>query len=567
MISVLGISMSCAENNLMDFTVEKPEEIAIYEYLNEYTTLRSYVDNNNSSTFQVGAVVNSSDFIKEETLYGLVGSNFNELVPLNGMWHSDCVLDDGAMNFQLMKNLFASAQKVNMKVFGHAVCGHENQNNTYLNSLLADKPLLEEQETQTRSIGMKKEYLVKTDFEDGLVVEGGNWSAWGDAIKNHGNYWKVVDGEGYNNSKGYKIIVGSGYAATKGQTVVQFSPEIPAVENTTYYLNLKVKASRNCTISSEFRKNGSSSAIGKFQPDIEVSTEWKEVTVSCPSVSGNIYRFYLNVGEVDGTIWFDDISVYYEVAGGIPQTPEEKRDTLIWAMDKWVNGLMEVSGEIVVNWNTIDKPLSVVDTDGDGYYDLQSSANGNESNFYWADYLGTDYPRIVIDLVRKYGGENLKLYVNETDLASDVNKLKSLIYWIEQWENDGMTVIDGISTTMHLSFMVDESAQKKQEEVIRDALKELASTGKLIRISAIDMNIVDASGVEIPSSARTFEQEKQMSDFYTFIVSTYAEQVPASQRGGIAQEGIINDEKGLWTEDYLRKPVYAGFAEGLQKLF
>lgn len=269
-------------------------------------------------------------------------------------------------------------------------------------------------------------------------------------------------------------MVGSGYTATKGQTVVQFSPEIPAIENTTYYLNLKVKASRNCTISSEFRENGSSSAIGKFTPNIDVSTEWKEVTVSCPSVSGNIYRFYLNVGEVDGTIWFDDISVYYEIAGGIPQTPEEKKDTLIWAMDKWISGLMDVSKDVIKNWNVIDKPLAVDDRDGDGYYDLQSASNGNDSDFYWGDYLGTDYPRIVVDLVRRYGSGNLNLYVNETDLIADSNRLKSLIHWINQWESDNKTVIDGISTTMHLTCMLDESAQKVQEEHIKNAFAQLA---------------------------------------------------------------------------------------------
>lgn len=111
----------------------------------------------------------------------------------------------------------------------------------------------EENAIRSRASGMKKVYLVNTDFENGLTVQGGKWSAWGDAIKNHGNYWKVVSGEGYNASKGYKIEVGSGYAASKGQTVVEFSPEIAAVENTTYYLTMRVKASRKCSITSEIQ--------------------------------------------------------------------------------------------------------------------------------------------------------------------------------------------------------------------------------------------------------------------------------------------------------------------------
>lgn len=574
MFSVLALFCACAENNLVDFKAEKPEDIAKYEYLNEYSTLRTYIENSTNPTFKVGAAVNGEDYTGGGIIYSLVSSNFNEITFKDAMSHSACVQSSGEMDFQTVKQLLESAQSTSVSVFGNSLCSYNNQNTTYLNALLADKPLPEE-DTQTlavtRAAGMRKIYLVNTDFENGLTVEGGSWSAWGDAIKNHGNYWKVVDGEGYNNSKGYRIEVGSGYtSASKGQTVVQFSPEIPAVENTTYYLNLKVRASRNCNITSEFRKNGSSSAIGKFSPSIDVTTEWQEFTVSCPSVSGNIYRFYLNVGTVAGTIWFDDISVYYEVPGGIPQTPEEKADTLTWEMNQWIGGMMEACGEMVTDWTAVNEPLSTVDEDGDGYYDLRSSANDDSSsNFYWKDYLGEDYPCLVIDLARQYGPANMKLYINESDLTSDVNKLNSLIHWINVWESGGQTQVDGIGVSMHLSFVTDEVAQRKQEEDIRNAFTQLAATGKLIRISELEMNMVDASGAEISIQNMTFEQEKQMADFYAFILSTYGELVPAAQQGGITQwviAGSANVPNGLWTDDYSRQPTYAGFVEGLQKI-
>lgn len=568
-VSALALLVACAENNLADFKVEKPEDIAKYEYLSEYATLNTYVEGNANQTFKLGAAVNAADFINGGRHYSLVSSNFNEVTPKDAMWYSACVQGNGTMDFQNVKKLLAVAQNTHTSVYGGALCSHKNQNNTYLNGLLADKPLPEEKTVKTRAAGMKRVYLVNTDFENGLTVEGGSWSAWGDAIKNHGNFWKVVSGEGYNNSKGYKIEVGSGYAASKGQTVVQFSPEVPAVENTTYYLTMKVKASRNCSISSEFRANGSSTAIGKFS-SIDVTTEWKSVTVSCPSVSGNIYRFYLNVGTVAGTIWFDDISVYYEVPTGMPQTPEEKADTLTWAMDNWVSGMMEACEGTVTDWNVLDEPLAEVDADKDGYYDLRSSSNGDaETYFYWGDYLGENYPRLVVDLARKYSSADLKLYVNETNLLTDMDKLKSLVHWMEQWESDGKTVIDGIATAMHLSFTTDEAAQAEQEKKIREAFAKLAATGKLIRISGLDMNIVDESGMEISTNDLTFEQEQEMADFYTFVLSAYAELIPAVQQGGITQWTIAdsgNVPNGLWTGDYSRKPAYAGFAEGLKAI-
>lgn len=568
-ISALAMFTACAENNLADFKVEKPEDIAKYEYLNEYSTLNVYMEGSANQTFKLGAAVNAADFINGGQNYSLVSSNFNEITPKDAMWYSACVQSNGNIDFQNVKKLLAAAQKTNTFVYGGALCSHKKQNNDYLNGLLADKPLPEENAIRSRASGMKKVYLVNTDFENGLTVQGGKWSAWGDAIKNHGNYWKVVSGEGYNASKGYKIEVGSGYAASKGQTVVEFSPEIAAVENTTYYLTMRVKASRKCSITSEFRAKGSSAAIGKF-PSIDVTTEWKQITVSCPSVSGNIYRFYLNVGTVGGTIWFDDLSVYYEIPTGIPQTPEEKADTLTWAMDNWLNGMMEACGGTVTNWNVLDEPLATVDANGDGYYDLCSASNGDaETYFYWGDYLGENYPRLVVELARKYSSADLKLYVNETNLITDIDKLKSLVHWIGQWENDGKTVIDGIATTMHLSFITDETEQSKQEENIKKAFIQLAATGKLIRISGLDMNIINESGMEISTIDLTFEQEQKMADFYTFVLSAYAELIPAAQQGGITQWTIAdsnNVPNGLWSDDYIRKPAYAGFAEGLKTI-
>ena len=174
-----------------------------------------------------------------------------------------------------------------------------------------------------------------------------------------------------------------------------------------------------------------------------------------------------------------------------------------------------------------------------------------------------------MELARKYSSADLKLYVNETNLITDIDKLKSLVHWIGQWENDGKTVIDGIATTMHLSFITDETEQSKQEENIKKAFIQLAATGKLIRISGLDMNIINESGMEISTIDLTFEQEQKMADFYTFVLSAYAELIPAAQQGGITQWTIAdsnNVPNGLWSDDYIRKPAYAGFAEGLKTI-
>ena len=90
------------------------------------------------------------------------------------------------------------------------------------------------------------------------------------------------------------------------------------------------------------------------------------------------------------TYYFDDIEFgIQKKAEGIPLTPEEKKDTLTWALDNWVKGMMEATGGYVTAWDLANETVSGVDNDGDGFYDLQSSENGDPTtNFYWTDYLG-----------------------------------------------------------------------------------------------------------------------------------------------------------------------------------
>lgn len=94
--------------------------------------------------------------------------------------------------------------------------------------------------------------------------------------------------------------------------------------------------------------------------------------------------------------------------------------------------MMEATGGYVTTWDAVNEPISGADSDGDGYYDLQSASNGDASaNFYWQDYLGNeDYVRIVVAKARQYfqeyGGNpsDLKLFINDYNLESwwDGNK-------------------------------------------------------------------------------------------------------------------------------------------------
>ncbi|MCF0189693.1 MAG: endo-1,4-beta-xylanase [Marinilabiliaceae bacterium] len=285
----------------------------------------------------------------------------------------------------------------------------------------------------------------------------------------------------------------------------------------------------------------------------------------------------------------EEVSVFEKQEEGtetIKLTPEEKKDTLTWAMDKWIKGMMEVTAGRVKAWDVVNEPIGGFDGDGDGKYDLQHASTASDddkkNNFYWQDYLGdVDYVRIAISRARmyykQYGGnpDDLKLFINDYNLEShwdDNAKLKGLIAWCNEWENDTIK-IDGIGTQMHVSYDVRQGVMDSQKQHIVNMFKLMAATGKLVKISELDMGYVDANGDPVMTKDITVDQEIQMSDFYNFIVKAYFENVPASQRYGItlwsptdspAGSGWRGGQPiGLWTEGYQRKPAYAGVADGL----
>ena len=156
--------------------------------------------------------------------------------------------------------------------------------------------------------------------------------------------------------------------------------------------------------------------------------------------------------------------------------------------------------------------------DGDGWYDLQSATRNTVSeddkanNFYWQDYLGDlDYVRTAVGLARKRFAENggkgeLKLFINDYNLESDWDdnkKLKSLIHWIQEWESDGVTKIDGIGSQMHVSCYADANIQKSKEEHVVKMLQLMKESGKLCKISELDMGFVDANGNSVKTEYLT----------------------------------------------------------------
>lgn len=365
-----------------------------------------------------------------------------------------------------------------------------------------------------------------------------------------------------------------------------------------YVVYLDMTSSKDASGVELTMQNGWGASDQAITVSVPVSAGRHNVKLQMPNIAGGNYDIILKPQTADATLDVHSVKVcQVKKSNTKPLTPDEKKKVLTPVLQNWIYGMMAATEGKVKAWDVVNEALCGDDKDHDGYYDLQSATRGTVSaddaknKFYWQDYLGDlDYVRTAVAAARKgfadAGGnpEELKLFINDYNLETaydDNKKLKSLIHWIEEWEKDGVTKIDGIGSQMHVSCCMDPVEQKKREDAYVNMLNLMVSTGRLVRISELDMGLevpnVDKNSkdpyIQVKTTDMTEEQHKAMRAYYEFIVKKYLEIVPKEQQWGICQWCATDSPAnsgwrpglpvGLWDLDYYRKHTYAGFAAGL----
>ena len=580
--------VGCADDidTTSGFEVEKPESLAQYEYLNSYGTLKSYLESASKASpdFKLGVALAADDYAKKGAVYMLANTNFMEMTAGNAMKYASIVGDDGSMNFGTVEQFIDNAKAANMSIYGHTLCWHEQQNLKWLNSLIADKEIPVDPDAPGMEVTVERRCIEVSS--DDMVDAAWDTQFWimTDATFAEGDKWELSMNvrATYEASIGTQTHKGAGeYLHWAGCGSVKFTPEW-----TEYKASGTMDGSMAGGHSFAFNLNDFAAANAYYFDDISFKINGVEMIKNSSCDDDNMKDNYIAKEKRGGIVPATFVDSYTELVSGnsIPLTPEEKAEALTNELERWIKGMMEACGGYVKAWDVVNEAVS-----GGPWgqrYELQSANNtdGADKKFFWRDYLGDDFVRIPVKFARQYfeefGGNpaDLKLFVNDYNLESDWDdnqKLKSLIEWIARWESDGETVIDGIGTQMHVTYYMNPETQKSKEDHVVKMLELLASTGKLIKISELDMGIADAEGNSIKTADVTFEQQKAMAEYYKFIVTKYFEIIPAAQQYGITQWCITDspdgsgwragEPVGLWDINYARKPAYVGFCDALSQ--
>jgi endo-1,4-beta-xylanase len=271
--------------------------------------------------------------------------------------------------------------------------------------------------------------------------------------------------------------------------------------------------------------------------------------------------------ETVGTVYVDNVTLRrVNPNGGAELTEAQKVDTIAKQLDTWIGIMVDTCKSYVKAWDVVNEPMS--DWPDPTQLKTGIGATLADDEFYWQDYLGKDYAVRAFRVAREHCNTGDKLFINDYGLESaDQKKCLGLIAYVNYIESQGQAV-DGIGTQMHVTL------GETSMDGIRAMLANLAATGKLIKISELDMGIKPSgSSSNVLTSNITDAQLQEMADFYKEIVEAYFELVPVGQRYGITQWAITDSSTssswrprepiGLWTEGYSRKHAYAGFADGL----
>lgn len=702
LVALLALS-SCADDKFSEYRTDMTKNLKEYQYLNNYEPLKKYVEDMKASgkcnpDFKLGIALAAPDFNKQELVYCLAGSNFEEMTAGNAMKYASCVKNDGTFDFNTVKDFVTNAQDAGLTIYGHTLAWHSQQNKKYLNKLIADKEIQVDPSQKVDKVdaytdfsamnsfpfyvmdytpeikdgiliskypGKWYQYFVVDNFpvdvdakreykvtamikasEDGQIdVQTGNWGATTSQKMSVSTQWKEqsVTFSGLTTEKAFVVFQPGTFAgdisckwvkvthseapvmeietevhketytdgdfpfyAMGGCTppvingAIHFVPTgdwsqffvMPGGDNELdegdYVVYLDLTSDKDASGVDLTMQNGWGGTAQAITAKVPVAAGRHSVKIEMPKVEGGNYDIILKPQTADATLDVHSVRVCkITKSNSIPLTDEEKKSRLTDAMGKWIDGMMEATNGYVTSWDVVNEALSGDDKDGDGKYDLQhaatASADDKKNCFYWQDYLGDlEYVRLAVADARKsfaaHNGdpEKLKLFINDYNLESDWDdngKLKSLIQWIHDWEADGVTKIDGIASQMHISCYADPNTQKSKKDHIVKMLELMAKSGKLCKISELDMGYVDAAGKDVTYDQMTEEQHKEMRDLYTFVLQKYFEIIPAAQQYGITQWCATDAPKdsgwrpglpvGLWDLNYLRKHTYAGFAVGL----
>ena len=536
MLAVGALVVSCADYNVTDDFKAEPDPSFVEPY-KDLDPVKSYINREQCPNLTLGAMLDVSEFNKQELAHAAAVTNFDNLAFGASLMSGAIINAKGVMNFLDMKDLLDHVEEIGGEVFGSPIVANDNQADDWLSTLTAPIEIIVDYVE-----GKTVDYTTMTSFE-GTVEKG------------------TATIEKYDGENALKISSASSVRIIEG-----FDLDSLATYTTTFW----AKADKDVNFSVVFSGNpiDGGSANGRFSL---AGGNWKKIVVESQSASGET-EGYLRIETARGTpVYIQKVQVGYYPDNHRPQTAQEKSDTINYALNAWCDGLMKINAGRIKLFDLVDEAIGTDELDN-GMYDLKHSTD----KFFWQDVLGSENYAPVVSKVasgayQKYDGDPaaLKFFISESSLENE-KKFESLKYWMSIWDANGAK-IDGVNAKLNLTYSEDPETQEANKASLDNLLANLAnlaSTGKLIRLSNFDIIYKNAAGTKVSAKDITDEQRQSLADYYGYVIKSYMAKIPHEKQAGICKGNLADtsDPVGLWAvenKDWVRTATYKAFCAAL----
>ena len=537
MLAAGALAVSCADYNVTDDFKADPDPSVVTPY-KDLAPVKSYIDREQYPNLMLGAQLKVADFNKQELAHAAAVTNFDDVAFGTTLMAGSIVNAKGVMNFLDMKDLLDHVQEIGGTVFGSPLFANANQADDWLNTL-------------TAPIEIVVEYVEGkvVNFNDMAVGKYGDYATAKASIVKYDNQnvLKIGSQAQINIIDGFKVD--------------------PLAKYTTTFW---AKADKDVNFNINFSGNAVT-GTGTNGTWALKQGKWTKFVIESQSAEG-VTDGYLQIQTGRGvTVYIQKAQVGYYPDNHRPQTDQERKDTINYAVKAWCEGVMKINEGRITSFDLIDEPIDTKAELQNGMYDLKHATD----KIFWQDILGSEqYAPVVAREARKafeeYGGDvnALKFFISEKGLENQ-KVYESLKYWVGIWEANGAK-IDGINAKLNLSYSEDVATQAANKTTLETLLKNLAATGKLIRLSNFDITYKDAEGTAVTAKDITEAQRQQLADYYAYVIQRYMALIPKEKQAGICKLNMADtsDPVGLWaidskTKDWVRTATYKAFCDAL----
>lgn len=470
------------------------------------------------------------------------------------MKHGAIVQNDGSFNYSNTDNQYNAVSNAGLKVFGHNLCWYQNQNATFLNSVVGSSVL-----------ASAPNLILNGGFE--TPGSGSLFADWSVLNSSNGSF-SVATGSAY---------VHSGSSALEATTVARlnnYNTQILSNSwNTTvghsYVISYWIQSQTPGSIQFELR-NSDAAATVQYVGGQPTTTNWTQISYTYKAL-GPTMALAFDLGGNANIFYIDDVSVIDATAAATaPLSPATVKsvDSLLQLWISGPNGIATRYAGKVIAWDVVNEPMS--DATGSGVrtsHNMTIPAPEPKDWFFWSDFLGRDYALYAFQYA-KAADPNALLFINDYNLESNTAKLDSLIAYVKELQGLGAK-IDGIGTEMHIAINTPYAG-------IDAAFQALAATGLKVRISELDvrLNPNNKAGFNtLPVDPTLLASQANM---YQYVVNSYIKHVPTAQRFGITVWGVDDPDSWIITSQgnqdapllfnggFSKKPAYSGFLQGLK---